>query len=176
MCVTNEEGVTFIYTGPGRCLFRTSVSSSRADLSFGNYIFTVFFLWGRLLFWDLLISSGASSNYLMVSFDFLTSSSLRKVVPEVKTSRYYQKHQHSLLAMEVFSMMFSSGPHSPTGYAMVLEPRHGHTDHATGSISIVTHGYNLIVCHHHPYVKGYNHKTSTRATTSCGLTWATTTM
>ena len=39
-------------------------------------------------------------------------------------------------------MMFCSGPHCPIGYAMVLRPCHGHVDHATGSISIVTHGYN----------------------------------
>jgi hypothetical protein len=113
--VTNEEGVTFIYTGLGRCLFRTGVSSSRVDLSSGNYIFTLSFscgadftsgalyfffiiiLWGRLLFWDLLISSEASLICSMVSFDFLASSSLRKVVPEVNTSRCYQKHQQKCI-------------------------------------------------------------------------------
>ena len=116
---------------------------NRADFNTGAlYFFFIIILWGQLLFWDLLIYFGASSNCLMVSFDFLTSSSLRKVVPEVNTSRCYQKHQHSLLAREVFSMMFSFGPHSPAGYAMVLKPRHGHTNHATGSFSIVTHGYN----------------------------------
>jgi len=113
MCVTNEEGITFIYTGLGRCLFWTCVSSTRVGLYFGNYIFTlsfscgakfnsiglyflfIVFLWGILFFSDLLISSGASSNYLMVSFDFLTSSSLRKVVPKVNTSHCYQKHRHT---------------------------------------------------------------------------------
>jgi hypothetical protein len=55
VCVSNQEGVTFIYTVLGRCLFRTGVSSSRADLSSGKYIFHfVFFLCGRLYFWSII--------------------------------------------------------------------------------------------------------------------------
>jgi hypothetical protein len=46
MYVTNEQGVTFIYTRLGMRLFQTSVSSSRAELSSGNYIFTLSFSCG----------------------------------------------------------------------------------------------------------------------------------
>jgi hypothetical protein len=42
----------------------------------------------------------------MVSFDFLTSSSLRKVVSEVNTSRCYQKHQHKMPPKRKFMTMF----------------------------------------------------------------------
>jgi hypothetical protein len=112
MYVKNEEGITFIYIGLGRCLFRTCVSSSRSHLSSGNFIFTfsfscganftsgalyfffIIFLWGRLHFRDILIYSRDSSNCLMISFEFLISSSVRIFFPEVNTSHCYQKHQH----------------------------------------------------------------------------------
>jgi hypothetical protein len=120
--VFSEQGSLQVGT---TCLLEIIFSlsfSCGADFTSGAlYFFFIIILWGRLLFWDLLISFGASSNCLIVSFDFLTSSSLRKVILEVNTSRCYQKHQHSLLAREVFSMMFSFGPHSPAGYAMVTQ-------------------------------------------------------
>lgn len=55
--MTNEEGVTFIYTGLGKCLFRTGVSSSRVDLSSRNYIFILSFFVGPTLLLEHYISS-----------------------------------------------------------------------------------------------------------------------
>ena len=59
-------------------------------------------------------------------------------------------------------MMFSSGPHSPVGYAMVLTPRHGHADHATSSIitsHMVTTNVDLSISS-----RGYNSLENTRDT------------
>ena len=53
---------------------------------------------------------------------------------EVNTSHNYQEHLHFLLAREVFSVLFTPGPHSLTGYTMVLQPRHCLTNYVIGSI------------------------------------------
>jgi hypothetical protein len=48
--VSNEEGVTFIYTN------LSSDFSSRADLTFWKiYFLFVFFFWSRLYFWSIII-------------------------------------------------------------------------------------------------------------------------
>jgi hypothetical protein len=71
--------------------------SSGGHLSILENIFTLSFFGRPTGLLEQDISSGASLILSMVSFDVLASSSKRKIILEVNTSRSYQKHQHKRL-------------------------------------------------------------------------------
>jgi hypothetical protein len=103
---------------PGKYIFK-SFSCGDDFASGALYLFFITLLWARLLFWDLLISSEASLICSVVSSDFLASSSLRKVVPEVNTSRCYKKHQQSYMLPSLLQCL-GRPSRLPTSWSSVI--------------------------------------------------------